>query len=103
MILHHQFVIVFFIIGVSLNTFPFFKVFLTVFPSYRNESIDLQNKSMYLFLFDRDLRHEKVKVVISLYKYSGRISKYKFFGCMFLKVNESPRYKQCGVTPNIST
>ena len=28
--------------------------------SYRNQSIDLQSKSMDWFLYDRDLRHEKV-------------------------------------------
>ena len=28
---------------------------------YRNQSIDLQNKSMDCFLYDRDLRHERVK------------------------------------------
>ena len=28
--------------------------------SYRNQSIDLQCKSMDWFLYDRDLRHEKV-------------------------------------------
>ena len=30
--------------------------------SYRNQSIDLQSKSMDLFLYDRDLRHEKDKL-----------------------------------------
>ena len=29
--------------------------------SYRNQSIDLQSKSMDWFLYDRDLRHERVK------------------------------------------
>ena len=29
--------------------------------SYRNQSIDLQRKSMDWFLYDRDLRHERVK------------------------------------------
>ena len=29
--------------------------------SYRNQSIDLQSKSMGWFLYDRDLRHERVK------------------------------------------
>ena len=28
--------------------------------SYRNHSIDLQDKSMDWFLYDRDLRHERV-------------------------------------------
>ena len=30
--------------------------------SYRNQSIDLQSKSMDWFLQDRDLRHERVKL-----------------------------------------
>ena len=29
--------------------------------SYRNKSIDLQGKSMEWFLYDKDLRHERVK------------------------------------------
>ena len=29
--------------------------------SYRTQSIDLQRKSMDLFIYDRDLRHERVK------------------------------------------
>ena len=29
--------------------------------SYKNQSIDLQSKSMGWFLYDRDLRHERVK------------------------------------------
>ena len=29
--------------------------------SYRNQFIDLQNKSMDWFLYDKDLRHERVK------------------------------------------
>ena len=29
--------------------------------SYRNQSIDLQSKSMNWFLYDRGLRHERVK------------------------------------------
>ena len=28
---------------------------------YRNQSIDLQNKSIDWFLYDRDLRHERLK------------------------------------------
>ena len=30
--------------------------------SYRNQPIDLQSKSMDWFLYDRDLRHERVKI-----------------------------------------
>ena len=29
-------------------------------PTYRNQSIDLQSKSIDWFLYDRDLRYEKV-------------------------------------------
>ena len=34
--------------------------------SYRNQSIDLQSKSMDWFLYDRDLRHERAKMLVSL-------------------------------------
>ena len=30
---------------------------------YRNQSVDLQRKSEDCFLYDRDLRHERVKVL----------------------------------------
>ena len=33
---------------------------MTDVSSYRNQSIDLQSKSMGWFLHDRDLRHERV-------------------------------------------
>ena len=36
--------------------------------SYRTQSIDLQNKSMDWFLYDRDLRHEKIKRQLWNYK-----------------------------------
>ena len=32
--------------------------------SYRNQSMDLQNKSMDWFLYDNGLRHERVNVVL---------------------------------------
>ena len=40
--------------------------------SYRNQSIDLQSKSVDWFLYDRDLRHEKVNIcyrhhIVTLY------------------------------------
>ena len=34
--------------------------------SYRKQSIDLQSKSMDCFLYDRNLRHERIKWVINL-------------------------------------
>ena len=34
---------------------------MTEVLSYRNQSIDLQSKSMDGFLYNRDLRHERVK------------------------------------------
>ena len=34
--------------------------------SYRNQSIDLQSKSMDSFRYDRDLRHEMVKQILKL-------------------------------------
>ena len=35
--------------------------FMTEVPRYRNQSIDLLSKSVDWFLYDRDLRHERVK------------------------------------------
>ena len=35
--------------------------FMTESLSYRNQSIDLQGISMDCFLYDRDLRHKRVK------------------------------------------
>ena len=34
---------------------------------YRNQSIDLQSKSVHWFLYDRDLHHERVKALIQSY------------------------------------
>ena len=38
-----------------------FNSFMTEVRSYRKQSIDLQSKSMEWFLYDTDLRHERVK------------------------------------------
>ena len=38
-----------------------FNSFLTEVLSYRTQSTDLQSKSMDSVLYDRDLRHERVK------------------------------------------
>ena len=35
-------------------------------PSYRNQSNELQSKSIDYFLYDRDLRHVRVKQTVSL-------------------------------------
>ena len=54
-------------VSVALNAcLPVFKLTLSwrKFLSYRNQSTDLQNKSMDFFLYDRDLRHEKGKQCI---------------------------------------
>lgn len=40
-----------------------FNSFLTKVSSHRNQFNDLQRQSMYWFLFDRDIRHERVKNV----------------------------------------
>ena len=40
-----------------------FNSFMTEVSSHRNQSNDLQRQSMYWFLFDRDVRHERVKNV----------------------------------------
>ena len=39
---------------------------MTEASSCRNQFIDLLSKSMDWFLYDRDLRHEKVNVIINL-------------------------------------
>ena len=41
-----------------------FNSFMTKVPSYRNQFIDLQSKSMNWFLYNRDLRHERVNTYI---------------------------------------
>ena len=41
-----------------------FNSFMTEVPVYRNQSIDLQRKSMDWFLYDRDLHHERVKAFL---------------------------------------
>ena len=43
----------------------FFNPFVTVIPTFGNQSIDLQSKSMDWFLYDDDLGHERVKHFIS--------------------------------------
>ena len=37
--------------------------------SYRNQSTDLQSKSMNWFLYDKDLRHERVKIILAFNQY----------------------------------
>ena len=46
------------------SLFNFFMTEVSII-SYRNQSIDLQSKSMDRFLYDRDLRHERVKYWLS--------------------------------------
>ena len=43
------------------------------FLSYRNKSIDLQSKSMDWFLYDRNLRHERVKPFQADYSFPPRL------------------------------
>ena len=38
--------------------------FMTEVPFLRNQSIDLQSKSMNWFLYDRDLRHERINALL---------------------------------------
>ena len=40
-----------------------FNFFMTRSLSYRNQSIDLQSKSMDWFLYDRDLYHERLNMI----------------------------------------
>ena len=51
---------------------------------YRNQSIDLQSKSMDWFLYDNDLRHERVKIK-NLYPFSllANMMKSLLFSCRF--------------------
>ena len=52
---------------IFLKCCKIFDSFMTeVSVPYRNQSIDLQNKSMDWFLFDKDLRREKVKVCLRI-------------------------------------
>ena len=46
--------------------------------SYTNQSIDLQSKSMGWFLYDRDLRHERVKFFESMFSHGTIILWYSF-------------------------
>ena len=46
------------------SLFNFFMTEVSII-SYRNQSIDFQSKSMDRFLYDRDLRHERVKYWLS--------------------------------------
>ena len=48
------------------------------FLSYRNQSTDLQRKSMHWFLYDRDLRHERVTSLLSLTLFTKKLH-YKMF------------------------
>ena len=48
-----------------LKIFSNFNSSMTEILSHRNQSVELQNKSMGLFLFDRDLRTENVKSALS--------------------------------------
>ena len=45
----------------SINWFIFLALSWQRSLSYRNQSIDLQSQSVDWFLYDRDLRHERVK------------------------------------------
>ena len=64
--------------------------------SYRNQSIDLFSKSMDWFLYDRDLRHERVKVrpvilqyYINLFYATGfawKVSKHRVFSGPYFPV-----------------
>ena len=54
--------------------------FMTESLSYRNQPIDLQGKSMDLFLHNRDLRHKKVNLgsefLLSLHYSASILEKY---------------------------
>ena len=43
----------------------FINSFIKQAPVYRNQSIDMQSKSMDCFLYERDLRHERFKQHLS--------------------------------------
>ena len=48
------------------------------FLSYRNQSIDLGSKSMYWFLYDMDLRHERVKPASDQYLLTSALKSTHF-------------------------
>ena len=71
--------------------------------SYGNQSIDLQSKSMDWFLHDRDLRHERVKVIYTKilmisekvfttksWLLSNIVQKVKFFNKDFFSKYDKP-------------
>ena len=56
---------------IFLKCCKIFDSFMTeVSVRYRNQSIDLQSKSMDWFLFDKDLRRERVKVCLRILRQS---------------------------------
>ena len=46
---------------------------MTEVPSYRDQSIDLQIKSMDCFLYDKELRHERVKKLLLINLFSDTV------------------------------
>ena len=61
------------------------------FLSYRNQSIGVQSKSMDWFLYDRDLRHERVKAVL---KYQNHPSISEIEG----KLKNNSVFTSCHIT-----
>ena len=66
----------------------FFNPFMTGPLSYRNQSIDLQSKSLNWFLYDNGLRHERVKECFNCWQITfSKLGNYilmkkcKYFTC----------------------
>ena len=53
--------------------------FMTEISIYRDQSIDLQSKSVDWFLYDRDLRHERVNGTIFGDVFKTHLSKTELF------------------------
>ena len=55
---------------------------MTEVPTYRNQSIGLQSKSMDWFLYDGDLRYERVKSLFCGI-FTSRVKELSDFGDVF--------------------
>ena len=88
---------------------------MTLCPSYRKQSINLLCKPMDWFLYDRDLRHERVKHFLNtflvvgrvfhhwLYLYNHGISFAKAFNYYHKKNNSFKNdWRRCWIRPCIS-
>ena len=69
--------------------------------SYRNQSIDLQSKSMDWVLYDRDLRHERVNKPL-MFHFSLILSDVLAANIYLFKVNNRNIRKNCEVCSKLA-